>query len=72
MARNLYLPKNITGFTEVQENDIYQKFSKGYNSMKDDPELQEIVQAIYSYIQLLKFFNIEDSQVPFFKQNFPQ
>ncbi len=23
MARNLYLPKNITGFTEEQENEIY-------------------------------------------------
>lgn len=23
MARNLYLPKNITGFTPEQENEIY-------------------------------------------------
>ena len=40
MARNLYLPKRISGFTPEQENEIYQRFSKGYNSLKDNPEMQ--------------------------------
>ena len=40
MARNLYLPKNISGFTQEQENEIYQRFATGYNIMKDDPELR--------------------------------
>ena len=31
MARNLYLPKNIQGFTPEQENEIYQRFSRGFN-----------------------------------------
>ena len=35
MARNLYLPKNLVGFTDEQENEIYQRFQKGYNAMKD-------------------------------------
>jgi parvulin-like peptidyl-prolyl isomerase len=39
MARNLYLPKNIQGFTPEQENEIYQKFSRGFNQMKDEPEI---------------------------------
>jgi|TARA_B110001450_G_C17551825_1_gene452992 hypothetical protein len=40
MARNLYLPKNIEEFTPEEENDIYQRFAKGYNELKDQPELQ--------------------------------
>jgi len=30
MARNLYLPKNLDSFTPEQENEIYQRFNKGY------------------------------------------
>jgi len=35
LAKSLYLPKNITGFTPEQENEMYQRFSKGYNAMKE-------------------------------------
>lgn len=70
MARNLYLPKNIQGFSRAQENEIYQRFAKGYNEMKDDPELRQLVDAITGYRQMLKLLNINDSQVALFKQNF--
>ena len=66
MARNLYLPKNIEEFTPEEENDIYQRFAKGYNELKDQPELQQLVEAITSYRQMLKLFNITDDQVHLF------
>lgn len=58
MARNLYLPKNIQGFTPEQENEIYQRFSRGFNQMKDEPEIQSLVEAITSYRMMLKLLNI--------------
>jgi glycerol-3-phosphate O-acyltransferase/dihydroxyacetone phosphate acyltransferase len=70
MARNLYLPKNISGFTAEQENEIYQRFAKGYNAMKDKPELQQLVEAISNYRTMLKLFNITDEQVRYFNQSF--
>lgn len=60
MARNLYLPKDISGFTAEQENEIYQRFSKGYNAMKDDPDLMHLVEAISSYRKMLTLMNISD------------
>ena len=70
MARNLYLPKNISGLTYEQQNEIIQRFSKGYNKMKDDPELKQLVQAITSYRHMLKLFNVSDDQVSLFKITF--
>lgn len=35
MARKLYLPKVTPNFTKEQENDLYQRFFKGYNAFKD-------------------------------------
>jgi glycerol-3-phosphate O-acyltransferase/dihydroxyacetone phosphate acyltransferase len=35
MARNLYLPDDVAGLSEEQENAIYQNFAKVYNEMKD-------------------------------------
>lgn len=67
MARNLYLPKNIDGFTQEQENEIYQRFAKGYNQLKDDPELSNLVDTITGYRQMLKLLNIKDHQVALFK-----
>ena len=32
--------KSETEFTPEEENDIYQRFAKGYNELKDQPELQ--------------------------------
>lgn len=40
MARNLYLPKRLQSFSPEQENDIYQRFSKGYSMLKEKPEMQ--------------------------------
>lgn len=37
--------------------------------MKDEPEIQSLVEAITSYRMMLKLFNINDSQVAFFKRN---
>ena len=53
-----------------QENDIYQNFAIGYNKMKDDPQLQQLVEAVTGYRKMLKLLNIEDSQVSLFKQSF--
>ena len=39
MARNLYLPNNYKNLDTEEENLIYQRFSKGYNAMKDNTEL---------------------------------
>ena len=69
MARNLYLPKDISGFTDEQENEIYQRFSSGYNKMKDEPEIQYLIEAITSYRTMLKLFNIKDDQIAYFKKN---
>jgi len=68
MARNLYLPHDISDFTPDQENEIYQRFAKGYNTMKDLPEMKELVLGITSYRKMLKLFNIKDEQVKFFSQ----
>lgn len=38
--------------------------------MKEEPELQQLVEAISSYRMMLKLFNIDDSQVALFKQDF--
>lgn len=35
--------------------------------MKDDPDLQDLVEAITSYRHMLKLFNITDDQIPLFK-----
>jgi hypothetical protein len=48
-------------YTQEQENDIYQRFSIGYNKMKDEPEMKDLVAAITSYRKMLKLFNINDS-----------
>jgi len=69
MARNLYLPKNLQNFSPEQENEIYQRFAKGYNKMKDKPELQQLVEEITSYRKMLKLFCIDDQQVVLFKSN---
>jgi hypothetical protein len=37
--------------------------------MKDEPEIQSLVEAITSYRMMLKLFNIKDSQVALFKRN---
>jgi len=67
MARNLYLPRNIGEMTDEQENDIYQRFAIGYNKMKDDPYLMNLLPAVTSYRHMLKLFNVDDSQVLQFK-----
>lgn len=37
--------------------------------MKEEPEVQSLVEAISSYRMMLKLFNIQDSQVALFKRN---
>ena len=68
MARNLYLPSDIKGFTPEQENEIYQRFARGYNKLKDLPEMKELVLGITSYRKMLKLFSISDEQVALFHQ----
>lgn len=43
MARNLYLPKAINSYDQQQENEIYQRFAYGYNKLKNEPAMQEMV-----------------------------
>ena len=43
MARNLYLPKDINNYDQEQENEIYQRFAMGYNKLKNEPVMQEMV-----------------------------
>ncbi len=50
----------MKGFTPEEENEIYQRFSRGYNKFKDKPELREIVEAINTYRKMLMLFNIDD------------
>jgi glycerol-3-phosphate O-acyltransferase/dihydroxyacetone phosphate acyltransferase len=47
-----------------------QRFSKGYNALKDHPDMQQMVGAISSYRMMLKLMNIRDDQVVFFEKNF--
>lgn len=70
MARNLYLPKNIQNLSPEQHNEIYQRFAKGYEKIKDEPELRQLVDAITGYRQMLKLMNIKDDQVALFKQSY--
>lgn len=70
MARNLYLPNRVQSFSPEQENEIYQRFAKGYSVMKEKPEMQHLVESITSYRQMLKLFNISDDQVALFKEQF--
>jgi hypothetical protein len=49
MARNLYLPKNINEYTPQEENDIYQRFAIGYNQLKEEPEINDLVLLISNY-----------------------
>lgn len=49
MARRLYLPKNLPDYTKEQKNDIYQRFFKGYNAVKDREELKSLIEAITDY-----------------------
>ena len=61
MFRNLYLSKStLKEYTQDEENEIYQKFAKGYNLHKDRPELKGIVEEITIYRQMLKLLNIKD------------
>ena len=41
----------------------------GYNKLKDEPEMKELVDGITSYRKMLKLFNINDSQIKLFKAN---
>jgi hypothetical protein len=50
----------MKGFTPEAENEIYQRFSRGYNKFKDKPELREMIEGINIYRKMLKLFNIED------------
>lgn len=63
MARRLYLPSNLPEFTKEEENDIYQRFFKGYNAFKDRHELKDMIEEITLYRKELKTLNIQDYQV---------
>ncbi len=67
MARNLYLPKNIKNLSPEAENEIYQRFFNGYNMVKDNPEVKQLIEAITSYRMMLKLFNIADPELRYFK-----
>lgn len=64
------MPKNTSNLNDEQENMIYQRFFKGYNHMKDEPELKLLVEEVTSYRIYLKLFNITDDQVRYFKGNY--
>ena len=42
----------------------------GYNKLKEEPEMKELVFAVTSYRKMLKLFNITDSQIKLFKQSY--
>lgn len=64
LARKLYLPTiHEKDFTEEDINDLYKRFFKGYNAMREEPEVQKLMKEVYSYGAELKSLGIRDSQV---------
>ncbi len=63
MARSLYLPKQLPNYTEEQENDIFQRFSIGYNAYKEKDELKTLIEEITDYRSQLKALGMNDTHL---------
>lgn len=69
MAREIYVPKNKNLTPEVI-NDIQNKFCKGFNHFRSNPEVKEVFQLIDDYMRELKVYNVRDSDVKTMNINF--
>lgn len=70
MARNLYMPRDVSTLTFEQINEIQSRFSKGLYAYRNHPELKETLEAIDGYTKELKIFGIRDFEVKKIKINF--
>jgi len=80
MAREIYIPsrkwekeakkQDGKSYTLEDINEIQKKFTKGLQSFRGKPEMQELLEDIDAYMKELKTFGIQDYQVKSVKINF--
>ena len=64
LARRLYLPSSEAhNYSKEQVNDLYKSFFKGYQEMRKEDEVEEVMQQVHEYGADLKSLGIKDSQV---------
>ena len=69
LARRLYLPTSKEqDYSEEELNELYKRFFKGYNQIKDEPDIKKLFDEVYDYGRGLKSLGIHDSQI--FEVNF--
>lgn len=70
MARDLYMPKDTSKYSDKQLNEIYKRFTRGLNQYRDRNEVKQLLEEIDTYMQELKAFNVQDDEVRTIKINF--
>lgn len=70
MARDLYMPSNISNYTKEEINEIYKRFFKGFKTYRDKPELKQLLEEIDQYMKELKALNVRDDEVKQININF--
>lgn len=49
LARDLYMPTDSSKLSEKEINEIYKRFFKGFNILKDDPNLKAFLDNVELY-----------------------
>lgn len=65
LLKTIYKPDRAT-ITQEQDIELNKKFIKGYDKMKDNSEMSELVEQIKRYRSNLRKIGIEDFQVTHF------
>jgi len=69
MAKKIYLPETHN-LTKEEENELYKRFTKGYNAFRDKPEQRFLFEEIREYIAELKDLGVRDYQVKVIRLTF--
>ena len=64
------MPTDSSQLSEEEINDIYKRFFKGFNILKDQPEAKELLNDVGLYRKELKALNLRDPDVKDLKINF--
>ena len=49
LARDLYMPSDVSLYTAKEINDIYKRFCKGFNSFRDNSEMKNLIEELKVY-----------------------
>ena len=50
LARDLYMPKTMQKeLSEEESNTLYKRFFKGYNALREKPEMKVAIDDIHDY-----------------------